>query len=201
MFFQNSDTQKKQKNTYRKNFLLSITGFVIFVWALFAVSSEASDSSVNLMRLNLSQTGGTVKVEITGDRPITNFRIKKSDNKFVVQIKGARSMLQPAYQVRGSFVDEVQVLAKESDGESGVELVINTQQDAAAVSVIEFNTLSILVESRAAFKANESFSIVAKDNSVSGSQPLVQYKDNATTSSSNGSHVSKNSTPANEVKK
>ncbi len=66
MFFQDSKIQKNQMNTYRKNFLLSISGFVIFVWALFAVSSGAANLSVNLMRLNLSQTGGTVKVEITG---------------------------------------------------------------------------------------------------------------------------------------
>ncbi len=168
MFFQDSNTQKKQMNTYRKNFLLSISGFVIFVWALFAVSSGAANLSVNLMRLNLTQTGGTVKVEITGDKPVTNFRIKQLDNKIVVQIKSARSRLQPAYQVQGSFVDEVQVVAKEFNGASFVELTINTQQGATATSVTEFNKLIIFVDSSVAFKTNESFSFIAKERPITG---------------------------------
>ncbi len=201
MLPQNSDTQKKQINIYRKNFLLSVTGFVIFVWALFAISSGASNLSVNLMRLNLSQTGETVKIEITGDKPVTNFRIKQSENKIVVQIKGARSRLQPAYQVQGSFVDEVQAVAKEFNGAAVVEVVINTQQGASAASVTEFNKLIIFVESSVAFKTNESFSFIAKERPITGSQPSVQYKAKATISTTNRSPISKNLTSSNVVKK
>ncbi len=201
MFSQDSSTPKKQMNTYRKNFLLIVTGFVIFVWALFAVSSGASDLSVNLMRLNLSQTGGTVKVEITGDKPVTNFRIKQLDNKIVVQIKSARSRLQSAYQVHGSFVDEVQAVAKEFDGAAVVEFIINTQQGATATSVTEFNKLIIFVDSSAPYKTNESFSFSAKDRPITGSQSSVQYKAKAMLPASNRLPIATKLTSSNVVKK
>ncbi len=173
MLLQNSSLSGKKTGACRRFFVLTVIFAVLCAGSQFSFFSEASGLVANLGKLNfLYLDDGSIKIELVSDVAVTNYQIKTTANKTLIQIKGARSTLYPSYLVRNSFDVEVQTTAKEFDGEPGVELTIIAPRGATAVPIMELNKLYFWVSLNSGSTPPNSPLIKTKNTPDNNSPPI-----------------------------
>lgn len=121
--------------------LLSFLGVVLSL-DLFQTSADAT---MQLVRLNVNQDSGMVRIEITADGSFSDAVIEQSSRgrETLIRIRGARSLLRPSYTVDDQLARGVRIVPGERDGEPYVDVLISLGEGATLAQKKSFNRLVI----------------------------------------------------------
>lgn len=102
-------------------------------------------SPMQLVRLNVNQDSGVVRIEITADNSFDDATIEQwtRGRETVIRIRGARSLLRAAYTIDDQLAHGVRVRAGERDGEPYVDVLISLGDGATLAQRKSFNRLVI----------------------------------------------------------
>lgn len=127
--------------------LLSVALFGCFVTAalLTELFQTSAASPMQLVRLNVNQDSGMVRIEITADGSFNDSVIEQltRGREAVIRIRGARSLLRANYTVDDQLTRGVRVIAGERDGEPYVDVLISLGDGATLAQKKSFNRLVI----------------------------------------------------------
>ncbi|HEX8493106.1 MAG TPA: hypothetical protein VF658_09715 [Pyrinomonadaceae bacterium] len=106
-------------------------------------------SPMQLVRLNVSQDSGMVRIEITADGSFADATIEQwsRGRETVIRIRGARSLLRSAYSIDDQLARGVRVVSGERDGEPYVDVLISLGDGATLAQKKSFNRLLIGIAS------------------------------------------------------
>jgi hypothetical protein len=110
---------------------------------LFRTSAAASP--MQLVRLNVNQDSGMVRIEITADGSFNDATIEQwtRGRETVIRIRGARSLLRTSYAIEDELARGVRVVSGERDGEPYVDVLISLGDGATLAQRKSFNRLLI----------------------------------------------------------
>lgn len=102
-------------------------------------------SPMQLVRLNVSQDSGMVRIEITADGSFNEATIEQwtRGRETVIRIRGARSLLRSAYAIDDELARSVRIVGGERDGEPYVDVLISLGDGATLAQRKSFNRLLI----------------------------------------------------------
>ena len=102
-------------------------------------------TTMQLVRLNVNQDSGMVRIEITADGSFNDAVIEQltRGREAVVRIRGARSLLRPSYAVDDQLARSLRVVSGVSDGEPYVDVLISLGDGATLAQKKSFNRLVI----------------------------------------------------------
>ncbi|HKS28639.1 MAG TPA: hypothetical protein VJS44_12505 [Pyrinomonadaceae bacterium] len=129
-------------------------GFIIFLWAGIFAPAWLSDAmraegegepAVQLVRLVLTASEGVARIEIVADAALTENSIQRfaRAGETVIRVRGARSLLRPAYSANDIVARSVRTYSGESNGEPYVDIVIATTEGDTFAPRKSFNRLVI----------------------------------------------------------
>jgi hypothetical protein len=100
---------------------------------------------MQLVRLNVSQDSGMVRIEITADGSFNDATIEQwtRGRETVIRVRGARSLLRSAYAIDDQLARGVRVVSGERDGEPYVDVLISLGDGATLAQKKSFNRLLI----------------------------------------------------------
>jgi hypothetical protein len=107
--------------------------------------SRAASSPMQLVRLNVSQDSGMVRIEITADGSFNDATIEQltRGRETIVRIRGARSLLRPSYAIEDPLARGVRVVNGQTGGEPYVDVIISLGDGATLAQKKSFNRLLI----------------------------------------------------------
>jgi hypothetical protein len=122
-------------------FLCACGGTLLF--DLFRTSAAATP--MQLVRLNVNQDSGMVRIEITADGSFNDATIEQwtRGRETVIRIRGARSLLRTSYAIEDELARGVRVVSGERDGEPYVDVLISLGSGATLAQRKSFNRLLI----------------------------------------------------------
>jgi hypothetical protein len=105
--------------------------------------------AVALVRLNVTNEAGMVRIEIVADGSLAETTIEQHTrgSEAVVRIRGARSMLRTSYAIDETVARGVRINAGESRGEPFVDITISMNEGATLAQRKSFNRLVIGIAS------------------------------------------------------
>jgi hypothetical protein len=104
---------------------------------------------MQLVKLNVANEAGLVRVEITADSSFSDVQVEQitRGRETVIRVRGARSLLRPSYEIGDPLARGVRTLAGEGGGEPFVDVVITTGEGATVAQKKVFNRLIIGIAS------------------------------------------------------
>lgn len=106
---------------------------------------SAAASPMQLVRLNVNQDGGLVRIEITADGSFNDATIEQLSRgrETIIRIRGARSLLRPTYGIDDQLARGIRIVSGERDGEPYVDVMIALGDGATLAQRKSFNRLII----------------------------------------------------------
>ncbi|HEX8745986.1 MAG TPA: hypothetical protein VF717_02240 [Pyrinomonadaceae bacterium] len=154
---------RQRKWTTRFSLVIFLfAGFFASVWLSDAMMAEGEGQpTVQLVRLVLTATDGAARIEIVADSGIGENSIERfaRGGETVIRVRGARSLLRPAYSASDVVMRTVRTYSGESNGEPYVDIVIAMTEGDAIAPRKNFNRLVIGVTNeiaRARIKAAQA---------------------------------------------
>ena len=125
-------------------FLLTV--FFGSEWFADTERATATDAPpVHLVRLVLTTDDGFARIEIVADSALSETAIQRftRGGETVIRIRGARSLLRPAYSASDIVMRNVRTSTGETNGEPFVDIAISLVQGDALAPRRSFNRLVI----------------------------------------------------------
>ncbi len=122
---------------------------LLFCFAGLALFTElfwtTAASPMQLVRLNVNQDSGMVRIEITADGSFNDAVIEQltRGREVLIRIRGARSLLRTSYAVDDQLARGVRIVSGERDGEPYVDVLISLGDGATLAQKKSFNRLVI----------------------------------------------------------
>lgn len=115
----------------------------VMLWADLFQTSAASP--MQLVRLNVSQDSGLLRIEITADGSFNDATIEQwtRGRESVIRIGGARSLLRASYAIDDQLARGVRIVSGEREGEPYVDVLISLGDGATLAQKKSFNRLVI----------------------------------------------------------
>jgi hypothetical protein len=127
--------------------LATLTLFCCFVGGALVTGlfHTSAASPMQLVRLNVNQDSGMVRIEITADGSFNDAVIEQltRGREAVIRIRGARSLLRANYAVEDQLARGVRIIPGERDGEPYVDVLISLGEGATLAQKKSFNRLVI----------------------------------------------------------
>ncbi|MDX6693937.1 MAG: hypothetical protein QOF02_1540 [Blastocatellia bacterium] len=107
--------------------------------------TSAAATPMQLVRLNVAEESGMVRIEITADGSFGDAVVEQLSRgrETVIRIRGARSLLRPSYAINDELAGGVRVHSGERDGEPYVDVSISLGNGATLAQKRSFNRLII----------------------------------------------------------
>jgi hypothetical protein len=121
-------------------------GFFACVWWTGTTdASNDAEPTVQLVRLSLTATDGTARIEIVADGALGDNAIQRFSRagETVIRVRGARSLLRNTYSADDIVARNVRTYSGEANGEPFVDIVISVTEGDAVAPRRNFNRLII----------------------------------------------------------
>jgi Carboxypeptidase regulatory-like domain len=121
-------------------------------------SSRAHTQTIQLVDLKVQKIGAIVQIEIVANGPVDNAALEQivRVDEAVVRIHGARSALEPAYEVNDQLVSAIRVISTGNAADPSVEIVISTGKGGAVGSQARPGGFLIEVSASSFFRRSAS---------------------------------------------
>ncbi len=141
----NFHSRRSRRTSWLSLLVFLLAGSLGFVWWT-GVNRAANDAPpVNLVRLVLTASEGTARIEVVADGALSETAIERFTRagETVIRIRGARSLLRPTYAASDIVARNVRTYRGETNGEPFVDIVINVTVGDALVQRKNFNRFVI----------------------------------------------------------
>jgi hypothetical protein len=126
--------------------ILLCAGFFASVWLTGAMRAAPNEpATVHLVRLVLTAAEGSARVEVVADGALSENSVERfaRAGETVIRIRGARSLLRPAYSASDIIARNIRTYAGEHAGEPFVDIIIPVTEGDAIAPRKSFNRLII----------------------------------------------------------